>query len=94
MDIDWNKFSVVVFIDSNVALECLALEQLPWREVHNTGPILVLVTPTVLQEVDSKKNHSRLGDHARRFNRRMCPLLGKQAPRSLGNLPPHWLRWL
>ncbi|RFC41243.1 MAG: hypothetical protein DID89_2727546115 [Candidatus Nitrotoga sp. CP45] len=43
MDIDWNKFSVVVFIDSNVALECLALEQLPWREVHNTGPILVLL---------------------------------------------------
>lgn len=79
MDIDWNKFSVVVFIDSNVALECLALEQLPWREVHNTGPILVLVTPTVLQEVDSKKNHPRLGDHARRFNRSMRPLLGKQA---------------
>lgn len=79
MDIDWNKFTVVVFIDSNVALECLALEQLPWREVHNTGPILVLVTPTVLQEVDSKKNHPRLGDHARRFNRIMRPLLGKQA---------------
>ncbi len=79
MDIDWNKFSVVAFIDSNVALECLALEQLPWREVHNTGPILVLVTPTVLQEVDSKKNHPRLGDHARRFNRSMRPLLGKQA---------------
>lgn len=79
MDIDWNKFPVVVFIDSNVALECLALEQLPWREVHNTGPILVLVTPTVLQEVDSKKNHPRLGDHARRFNRSMRPLLGKQA---------------
>lgn len=79
MDIDWNKFSVVVFIDSNVALECLALEQLPWREVHITGPILVLVTPTVLQEVDSKKNHPRLGDHARRFNRSMRPLLGKQA---------------
>lgn len=79
MDIDWNRFSVVVFIDSNVALECLALEQLPWREIHTTGPILVLVTPTVLQEVDSKKNHSRLGDHARRFNRRMSPLLGKQA---------------
>lgn len=79
MNIDWNKFSVVVFIDSNVALECLALEQLPWREIHNTGPILVLVTPTVLQEVDSKKNHPRLGDHARRFNRSMQPLLGKQA---------------
>ncbi|TAJ77226.1 MAG: hypothetical protein EPO42_10380 [Gallionellaceae bacterium] len=79
MNVDWNKFSVVVFIDSNVVLECLALEQLPWREVHNTGSILVLITPTVLQEVDSKKNHPRLGDHARRFNRSMRPLLGKQA---------------
>lgn len=79
MDIDWNKFSVVVFIDTNVALECLALEQLPWREVHSTGPILVLVTPTVLQEVDAKKNHPRLGDHARRFNRLMRQLLGEQA---------------
>ena len=76
MNIDWNQFAVVAFIDSNVALECLALEQLPWRELHNAGPILVLVTPTVLQEVDSKKNHARLGDHARRFNRALRPLLG------------------
>lgn len=75
--IDWEKFSAVAFIDSNVALECLALEQLPWREIHSSGPILVLVTPTVLQEVDSKKNHARLGDHARRFNRQMRPLLGE-----------------
>jgi hypothetical protein len=77
MDIDWNQFPVVAFIDSNVALECLALEQLPWREIHDTGPILVLVVPTVLQEVDSKKNHARLGDHARRFNRTVRPLLGE-----------------
>lgn len=79
MDIDWNQFSVVAFIDSNVALECLALDQLPWREVDNRGPILVLVVPTVLQEVDSKKNHARLGDHARRFNRMMRSLLGGAA---------------
>lgn len=79
MDIDWNQFSVVAFIDSNVALECLALEQLPWREISNIDPVLVLVTPTVLQEVDSKKNHARIGDHARRFNRTMRPLLGERA---------------
>lgn len=79
MIIDWIQFSVVAFIDSNVALECLALEQLPWREVDSTGPILVLITPTVLQEVDSKKNHARLGDHARRFNRALRPLLGGQS---------------
>lgn len=79
MEINWSLFKVVAFIDSNVALECLALEQLPWSNIHNTGPILVLVTPTVLQEVDAKKNHARLGDHARRFNRKMRPLLGEQA---------------
>ncbi len=78
MKIDWNKFSKIAFIDSNVALECLALEQLPWREIHDTGPILLLISPTVLKEVDSKKNHARLGDHARRFNRTISPLLGKQ----------------
>ena len=78
-EIDWDHFSVVAFIDSNVALECLALEQLPWREVHHTGPILVLITPTVLQEVDSKKNHARLGDHARRFNHTMRSLVGERA---------------
>lgn len=79
MSIDWIQFPVVAFIDSNVALECLALEQLPWREVNSTGPILVLITPTVLQEVDSKKNHARLGDHARRFNRTLRPLLSGQS---------------
>lgn len=79
MTIDWIQFPVVTFIDSNVALECLALEQLPWREVDNAGPILVLITPTVLQEVDSKKNHARLGDHARRFNRTLRPLLSGQS---------------
>jgi predicted ribonuclease YlaK len=39
----------------------------------------VLVTPTVLQEVDSKKNHARLGDHARRFNKTLRPLLSGQS---------------
>lgn len=75
MNIEWEKYAVVAFIDSNVALECLALEQLPWREIKDAGNILVLITPTVLQEVDSKKNHARLGDHARCFNKTLRPLL-------------------
>jgi hypothetical protein len=87
MDIDWNRFPVVAFIDSNIALECLALEQLPWREIHDTGPILVLVVPTVLQEVDSKKNHARLGDHARRFNRTVCQLLGNDSTIAIRESP-------
>lgn len=72
-DLPFLSFKTVAFIDSNVALECLSLEQLPWREIDTVGPILILVTPTVLKEVDSKKHHQRLGDHARRFNRLIGP---------------------
>lgn len=75
MTINWDEYSTIAIIDSNVALECLALEQLPWREIDNAGRILLLITPTVVQEVDSKKSHARLGDHARRFNRTLSPLL-------------------
>lgn len=75
MDID---YKTVVFIDSNVALECLGLDQLPWSEIDRSGPVLVLITPTVLREVDSKKNDGRLGDHARRFNNFLRPLLGQK----------------
>jgi hypothetical protein len=79
MSIAWHKYPIIAFIDSNIALECLALGQLPWNEIESTGPILILVVPTVMQEVDSKKNHPRLGDHARRFNRTLRPLLRGEA---------------
>jgi len=79
MSINWQQYPVVAFIDSNIALECSALGGLPWKEISATGPILVLVVPTVMQEVDSKKNHARLADHARRFNRSLRPLLDGQA---------------
>jgi hypothetical protein len=79
MSIDWHNYTIVCFIDSNIALECLALEQLPWGEIHKSSSILVLVTPAVLKEVESKKSHSRLGDHARRFNRTLLPLIGESS---------------
>jgi predicted metal-dependent hydrolase len=79
MSINWQQYPIVAFIDSNIALECSALGELPWKEISATGPILVLVVPTVLQEVDSKKNHARLADHARRFNRTLRPLLEGKA---------------
>jgi hypothetical protein len=75
MAINWNQYSVIAFLDSNIALEGLALEQLPWKEIDPSGPILVLVVPTVLREVDSKKLNSRLADHARRFNKTLRPLI-------------------
>jgi hypothetical protein len=87
MSMNWDQYSVVAFIDSNIALECLALEQLPWKELDSKGPILVLVAPAVLQEVDSKKNHPRLGDHARRFNRTLRPLLEGAATSAVREAP-------
>jgi hypothetical protein len=79
MSINWQQYPVVAFIDSNIALECSALGGLPWKEISATGPILVMVAPTVMQEVDAKKNHARLSDHARRFNRTLRPLLEGQS---------------
>jgi len=79
MSINWQQYPVVAFIDSNVALECSALGGLPWKEISATGPIIVLVVPTVMQEVDSKKNNARLADHARRYNRTLRPLLEGQS---------------
>lgn len=79
MSINWQQYPIVAFIDSNIALECSALGGLPWKEISASGPILVLVVPTVMQEVDSKKNHARLADHARRFNRTLRPLLEGEA---------------
>lgn len=87
MKINWEQFNTVAIIDSNIALECLDLGQLPWSEIDSSGPILVLVVPTVLQEVDAKKNHPRLGDHARRFNRAMRPLLGDQSAVTVRHSP-------
>lgn len=79
MSIKWQHYPVVAFIDSNIALECSAVDGLPWKEISTSGPILVLVVPTVMQEVDSKKYHARLADHARRFNRTLRPLLEGKA---------------
>lgn len=55
MDNEYADFPTKIFLDSNVILECLPLKNLPWSEIDPIGPILILVTPTVLREVDSKK---------------------------------------
>ena len=57
------------FLDTNVILEGKPLAELPWSDIDPRGPILVLLTTTVLSEVDSKKRDGRLGVHARKFNR-------------------------
>ena len=77
---EYPDFPTKVFIDSNVILECLPLEQLSWGDIDPTGPILILITPTVLKEVDSKKKDGRLAVRARDFNRLMAPMTADGKP--------------
>ncbi len=71
------NYAAKVLIDTNVILEGKDLKDLPWSEIDPLGPILVLLLPTLLHEVDSKKRDGRLGLRAREFNRLVSPLASK-----------------
>lgn len=83
MDDEYSEFSTKIFIDSNVVLEALPLKDLPWSEIDPVGPILILLTPTLLSEVDSKKRDGRLGVRAREFNRLVAPIAEHGQPINL-----------
>lgn len=68
-----SDYSTLLFIDTMVVLEGEALEFQPWHEIDPSGPILILVVPQVLKEVDKRKRDGRLQKHARAFNRLMMP---------------------
>lgn len=80
---EYAGFPTKIFIDSNVVLECLPLKDLPWSEIDPVGPILILLTPTLLSEVDSKKRDGRLGVRAREFNRLVAPIAEHGQPINL-----------
>lgn len=60
---------LVVFLDTNILLEGKPPPELPWHEIDAEGPILALVTPTALDEIDAHKRDGRVGERARAFNR-------------------------
>ncbi len=68
-DINFDLYKVKAFLDTNIILECLPLAELPWQEIDVNGPILALITPTAMKEIDSKKQDGRIGKRAREFNR-------------------------
>lgn len=74
MDDEFSNYKTKIFVDSNVILECLPLKDLPWSDIDPSGPILILLTPTLLREVDSKKRDGRLSLRAREFNRLIAPI--------------------
>lgn len=67
--IKYDEYKLKAFLDTNVILECRPLVELPWQEIDPDGPIVALMTPTAIKEVDSKKQDGRIGKRAREFNR-------------------------
>jgi hypothetical protein len=53
--LDLSSYSTILFMDSMVALEGKPLPNQPWGEIDQAGPILVLVVPQVLAEIDKRK---------------------------------------
>lgn len=79
---------VHAYIDTNVILECLPLQDLPWHDISSAGEIFVYATPTLLREVDSKKSSGRLAERARAFNRVIAPIAQGGAPVVISQGPP------
>jgi hypothetical protein len=77
--IKYDDYKVKSFLDTNIILECLPLSDLPWSELDSVGPIIALITPTVMQEIDSKKQDGRIGKRAREFNKIIseCAIYGR-----------------
>lgn len=71
--VDVSRYRAVLFIDSMMVLEGKPLTALPWHEIDRTGPILILIVPQVMKEIDKFKRDGRLAKRAREFNRLVGP---------------------
>lgn len=79
-EVKFDDYKVKAFLDTNVILEGRPLEELPWQEIDAEGPILALMTPTAIKEIDSKKQDGRVGKRARAFNRLIAPVAAGGLP--------------
>src|SRR4051794_24838800 len=86
--LDLTTYSTVLFIDSMVVLEGKPLATMPWKEIDANGPVLVLLVPQVLDEVDKKKRDGRIGKRAREFNRLIWPAAESGNPARIVDGPP------
>lgn len=57
----------VIFADTNLFIQCLDLNQLPWREIYSNDQLSILVTRTVIDEIDrhKKDGNTRRASRAR-----------------------------
>jgi len=61
----------VIFLDTNIFIQCREIEQLPWGELFEKEKHIILVIPrTVLEEIDrfKQEGNSRRAKRARKAN--------------------------
>jgi len=88
-EIKYDDYKVKAFLDTNIILEGRPLAELPWQEIDADGPILALVTPTAIKEIDSKKQDGRIGKRAREFNRLIASVAAGGPPVVIRESAPH-----
>lgn len=79
-EIKYDSYKIKAFLDTNIILECRPLAELPWQEIDADGPILALLTPTAIKEINSKKQDGRIGKRAREFNRLIASVAAGGSP--------------
>lgn len=87
--IQYDDYKVKAFLDANIILECRPISELPWHEIDANGPIIALMTPTAIKEVDSKKQDGRIGKRAREFNRLISSVAAGGPPIIIRESGPH-----
>jgi hypothetical protein len=85
---DFSGYSTIVFIDTMVVLEGKSLPSQAWADLDQVGPVLVLIAPQVMKEIDNKKRDGRVGRRAREFNKLIGPTALSGAPIPLGTKNP------
>lgn len=81
-------YSTILFMDAMVALEGKPLADQRWRDIDRTGPILILVVPQVMREIDKRKRDGRLAKRARAFNRLIGPAAQSASTVRISDGPP------
>ena len=62
----------IFFLDTNVFLECKALEELPWKQITDQDPVRLIVPLTTIEEIDKrKKGNDKKAERARRASQRL-----------------------
>lgn len=77
--LDTSTYARVFALDTQLVFEARPLAQLDWARL-SSGPILLIITPQVMSEVDAKKRDGRLGPKSRAFNKLMDGFLEAGAP--------------